>query len=371
MTLRSERLAIFLPSLSCGGAERSMLKLANGLALRGYPTDLVLSHATGPHLAEVSKDVRVVDLKASRTLWSMPALTSYLRRERPVALLSAMHFANIVALWARLWANVPIRVVVSERNTLSLAQRNAADWPSRLMPLLVKLFYPWADSIVAVSKGVADDLVQTAGLSNETVDVIYNPVITPDLRMKAGLPVEHPWFGPNQPPVIVAVGRLRQQKDFSTLIQAFAQARRKIECRLLILGEGPERTELEALVRNLHLESDVSLPGFVENPYPYMAGAGVFILSSRWEGLPGVLIEALACGTRVIATDCRSGPSEILDGGKYGALVPVQNVPAMAEAITTGLSGNLPAPTAESCRPYELDTVVNQYLDVLLGNGHE
>jgi glycosyltransferase involved in cell wall biosynthesis len=361
-------LSIFVPEMVAGGAQRSMLKLAGGIATRGYAVDLVLARAEGPFLAEVPASVRLIDLKARRVLTSLPALVRYLRREQPTALLSALH-ANAIALLSRRVAGVRTRVVVSERNTLSReAQQYASDLRMRLMPQLARTFYPWADCIVAVSQGVADDLTMVVGIPKKRVRVIYNPIVTPELIEKAKVPLKHPWFEPGEPPVILAVGRLSMQKDFATLIQAFAQVRQAHVARLLILGEGEERPALESLIRQLGLEQDVCLPGLVPNPYPYMREASLFVLSSRWEGLPGVLIEALYCGVPLIATDCPSGPREILAGGQYGQLVPVGDASTLARAIKAALDGKTPRPPQESWRPFELEVVLSQYIDVLLGN---
>jgi len=362
-----KRLAVFVPELLGGGAQRTMLNLAQGMAERGYTVDLVLAQAKGPYLAQVPESVRLVDLRAWRTLASLPALMRYLRRERPEALLSVLH-ANVIALWARRLVGASTRVVVCEQNTLSSDAQQASDWRLRLTPRLNRRFYPWADGIVAVSKGVADDLAQVTSIPRERIEVIHNPVVTPELREKAQTPLEHPWFAPDEPPVLLAVGRLSPQKDFPTLIQAFARVRQARPARLLILGEGKERPALEALVRQLGLEEDVSLPGFVENPYPYMVEAALFVLSSRFEGLPTVLIEALYCGAPLIATDCPSGPREILADGQYGQLVPVGDTIALARAIGTTLAGKMPHPPRESWRPFELEVVVSQYINTLLGS---
>lgn len=363
-----KRLAIFISGMFGGGAQRVTLTLAQGMVERGYAVDLALARAEGPYLAEVPESVRVVDLKASRVLSSLPALTHYLRRERPEAMLSVMNYVNIVALWARRLADVPTRLIVSEHNTLSRASLRSPRWRRWLMTQLITRFYPWADDIVAVSKGVAGDLAQATGLPRERIQVIYNPVVTPGLQEKAQAPLDHPWFAPGEPPVLLAAGRLTTQKDFPTLIQAFAHVRQARPARLLILGEGQDRPVLEALVRKLGLEQDVSLPGFVGNPYPYMARASLFVLSSRWEGLPTVLIEALYCGAPLIATDCPSGPREILADGQYGQLVPVGDVAALARAIQTSLDGKRPGPPPESWHPFEIESVVNQYVSILLGS---
>lgn len=367
MNISQNRLAIFLPGLYGGGAERTVLNLAGGLAGAGHAVDLVLAQAAGPYLAEVPKSVHLVNLGAARVLSSIPALVRYLQCEKPVALLSVLH-ANVVALWARLLASVPKRVVVCEQNTLSYLAKGVADLRWRLAPPLARWFYPWAEGIVAVSEGVADDLANVAGIPRNLIQVIYNPIVTPELQVKSKLPLDHPWFASGKPPVLLAVGRLTAQKDLDTLIQAWARVRSSHVVRLLILGEGEERPRLEALVRRLGLEQDVEMPGFVSNPYPYMAQASLFVLSSRWEGLPTVLVEAMFCGTPIVATDCPSGPQEILQGGKYGQLVPVGDVDAMAQAIERALDGRMPRPPRESWQPFELGAVVNQYERLLLGN---
>jgi glycosyltransferase involved in cell wall biosynthesis len=239
------------------------------------------------------------------------------------------------------------------------------------MPHLIKIFYPWADAIVANSRGVAEDLMKLTGLPRDKIQVIYNPVVTPELFAKAEEPLDHPWFRPGEPPVILGVGRLTQQKDFPTLIRAFALVRKERPARLMILGEGEERPKLEALVRELRLEEDVALPGFVENPYKYMKRAAVFVLSSKWEGLPTVLIEALALGTQVIATNCPSGLEEVLEGGRWGRLVSVGDFAGLAQAILDRLnnarSGNTSGQVEYAIQRFSLEKIVQMYCDILLG----
>jgi len=363
------KLAIFLPSLNGGGAERSMLNLAHGVAERGYAVDLVLAQAKGPYLGGVHKAIRLVDLKASRVLTSLPALARYLRSEQPEALISALNYANVVALWARRLVGIPNRILVNEQNTVSRSAHNSARRRQRMMPYLIKRFYPWADYIIGNSQGVADDLIQVTGLPRQRIKILYNPVVTPEVREKALALLDHPWFEPGQPPVVLAVGRLTKQKDFPTLIRAFAQILPNRPARLLILGEGKDRPILESLVKQLGLEAHVSMPGFVENPYAYMSRASLYVLSSRWEGLPTVLIEALYCGLPIIATDCPSGPREILADGQHGVLVPPGDITALTRAIGAGLAGETPPPTEESWYPYSMEAVVDQYIGLLL-NGH-
>jgi glycosyltransferase involved in cell wall biosynthesis len=365
--LASGRVALLTSSMEGGGAQRAVLKLAAGLAERGAQVDLVLRRAEGPYLAQLPDSVRVVDLHARRMLAGVPALTGYLRRERPVVMLSALDYVNVVALWVRRGARVPVRLVVSERNNLSAAVQHTTRWRTRLMPRLIHGCYPWADGIVAVSHGVADDLAATAALPRERIDVIYNPVVTAEVASMREQPADHSWLTDGGPPVVLGVGRFVPQKDFATLVRAFAEVRSRRPARLLIIGDGPGRPELERLVRDLGVGTDVDLPGFRPNPYAYMSRADVFVLSSRWEGLPGALIEALFCGVRVIATDCPSGPREVLSGGRHGQLVDVGDVRTMAEAIDRALARQVPVAEATSWRPFEQRHVVDQYIAALFG----
>lgn len=368
-----EKITIFLPALWGGGAERVFLNLAIGFAKRGYAVDLLLAQAEGSYMSEVPglpKSIRLVvltqrHLNFGRTLLSIPALVKYLRQERPDALLTGLH-ANLIALWAQKLARVDTRIVISEHNTLS---RHNLLLPkvTRLVNLqLIRKFYPWADRIVAVSNGVAVDLAKVTGISKDRIISVYNPIVNPELIEKAKASLDHPWFYPNEPPVIISIGRLTEQKDFFTLIEAFALVRQSKSARLIILGEGEDRPKLESLIKKLDLTQDVSMPGFVSNPYPFLTHANLFVLSSKWEGLPTVLIEALYCNVPVIATDCMSGPREILEGGKYGTLIPVGDPESLAEAIIVSLN-NKASPPKESWHPFESNHVVDQYIDLLVG----
>lgn len=359
------RIAFFLPSLFGGGAEKTMLNLASGIAARGYRVDLVLVKAEGVYFDQLSKKVRIVNLRANRSLMCCPALIRYLRKEQPEFLISALH-VNIIALVARFLSRVSTRVIISERNTISLLANNSSSLRLKLISKSIRFFYPLADYIIAVSNGVAKDLAETAHISSHRIKVIYNPVVTPLLRKNARAVLHHPWFTDYAPPVILAVGSLTIQKDFGLLIEAFANLRNTHKARLLILGEGDKRDELESLIEKYNLNQSVQLPGFVSNPYPYMVRSAVLVLPSRWEGLPGVLIEALYCGTPIIATDCPGGSREILANEKYGKLVPVRDAVALTEAIKSILDSNPRLPSRESWKPFELETVIDQYLSLLL-----
>lgn len=363
-------LAILLPDLAGGGAERSMLLLAGAFVAQGRRVDLVLERLRGGYVDQVPAGVRPVTLRPSRfplgrlavlradpgglcaaarpvlfpartsgRIRYVPDLARYLRAVRPPVLLSAMTYTNLQALWARRLARSRTRIVLSERNTLSAriaepARRGTARW--HRVPALVRRLYPEADAIAAVSDGVADDLVRVAGLDRDRITTIYNPVVGPDLAAQASALAAHRWLG-GDVPVILGVGRLEPAKDFVTLIEAFARLRRQRPARLLILGEGRQRAALAAQAAALGVDADVDLAGWTANPFAVMARAAVFVLSSRFEGLPGVLIQALACGCPVVATDCPSGPREILGGGRFGALVPVGDAAALAAAIAAVL----------------------------------
>jgi glycosyltransferase involved in cell wall biosynthesis len=363
----SRPIALFAPSLVGGGAERVLINLAEGLVARGLPVDIVLSEAKGTYLEQVPPGARVVDLRSGRVRWSLRPLANYLRTVRPRAIVSSMDHTNLAALFARGLSRSPTRVVVTVHNTFSAVFRTSPPWTRQAWTLLLRRFYPWADAVVTVSCGVADDLARATGLRRERIEVVYNPVITPGLLEAARGAADHPWLAPGEPPVVLGVGRLTRQKDFETLIQAFALVRRKRPARLIILGEGEDRARLTALAQDLGVNQDVALPGFVPNALAFMAHSAVFVLSSAWEGLPTVLIEALAAGTRVVSTDCESGPREILEDGRLGALVPVGDIEALATAIGSVLDGPQVPISMELLRRFTREAAVDHYLQLIEG----
>lgn len=372
-------IAMFMRNLTGGGAERVMLNLASIIATKDIKVDLVLIKAEGAYLSQVPKEVKIVDLKTSdldkgrsfrlptsfQSTTSLPKLVRYLRQAKPQALLSATHYPNEISILAKYLARVPTKVIVSEHTTLSLEAKRVEQVSARLAPWMARLFYPWASRIVAVSQGVAQDLSDLTGLPKAKMEVIYNPVITPELQERAKEAVEHPWFAPGEPPVVLGIGRFVAQKDFSTLIKAFARVREVGPARLMMLGSGREEQKLKALAKQLGIEEDVAWVGFVDNPFAYMKRGAVFVLSSAWEGLPTVLIEALAVGIPVVSTDCPSGPEEILDRGKYGELVPVGDVEAIAQGILRVLSGNVKAVPPEWLQQFTWEAATEKYLEVL------
>ncbi|MBD2730345.1 glycosyltransferase [Nostoc sp. FACHB-892] len=359
-------ISFYIYQLCGGGAERVLVNLMQDFVHRGIKVDLVLNRVAGPYLSEVPPEVRIVNLEALLPFRdTIPKLVSYLREERPLVMLATVHPYVEVALLAKALAFTSTRVFAREDNTLSLNAPIGTD-KSRWSPYFTKLLYPFiADGIIAISQGVAKDLMQITGLSKKRIEVIYNPSITHNMLQKSQASLDHPWFQPGEPPVILGVGRLELQKDFPTLIKAFALVRKARLCRLVILGQGNEEDNLRNLVTELGLENDVAMLGFVENPYNYMAKASVFALSSAWEGFGNVVAEALALGTPIVSTNCQSGPAEILDNGKYGWLVPVGDSQAMATAILSIFSGNSKPVNTEWLEQFILENVAQKYLDVL------
>jgi glycosyltransferase involved in cell wall biosynthesis len=256
--------------------------------------------------------------------------------------------------------------VVNEQNMPTQKAANTQQRRMRVMPKLMRWSYPRADAVTAISVGVAEDLARVTGLQDERIRIIYNPVVTSELQERAAEGVDDTWLGPDQPPVILGVGRLVKQKDFSTLLRAFALARKRIKVRLIIIGEGEQRNALKDLGRELGVEEEVRLPGFVTNPYAYMARSAVFALSSKWEGLGMALIEAMACGTPVVSTDCPSGPREILEKGRWGRLVPVGSVESLAQAIVETVEDPGCDPQRRAAY-FSVQAAVDQYLQLLYG----
>jgi len=356
--------AVFLTDLSGGGAERSMLDLATGIARRGLQVDLLLASATGPYLADVPAEVRLVDLEARRVSRAIMPLAAYLRRERPDVLFTTLHHTSLAASIARILARTSTPLFLREATTASARPIATCEVRKRAQRLAMRWAYAVADGAVAVSEGVADDLRRTFAVPNDKVWTLYSPIVTDDVARLASCDPEHPWFERNAPPVVLGVGRLRDHKGFLTLIEAFAKARATRPMRLVLLGEGPQRAALERRAVELGVGDEVALPGFVRNPFAFMSRASAYVLSSEFEGLPGTLIQAMACGCPVVATDCRSGPREILEDGRYGALVSVGDVAAMARAIAATIADPVPATLLrERAAKFSSDPVVLAHLE--------
>jgi glycosyltransferase involved in cell wall biosynthesis len=359
------RIALLVPTLEIGGVERVAVNLANGLHKMGAEVDLVVGLAEGEMRTSLESGIPVFDLASSRMIRSVPSLAKYLRARNPKAIITAMTHCTAAAVLARAASRQKTKIVATEHNTMSRIVANTSGLKYRLMPLWSRWALSSADSIVAVSGGVADDLSQQTGIPRKCIKVIYNPAITDELYPAAETVVDHPWFQCGQPPVILGVGRLDKQKDFPTLIRAFRLVRNNRPARLLIFGEGPDRSRVEQVVRDAGLSDDVALPGSERNPYRFMKRAAVFALSSQWEGFGVALVEALALGIPVVSTNCTHGPAEILCNGKFGALVPVGNHEAMASALLSALDNPVREDRSVHLQQFTIRNVASTYLSLI------
>lgn len=359
LMVSSKLIALLLPDLRPGGVERVSLRLAESLLGHGYRVDIVLMSAQGELLSQVPRGARVIDLGVTGLLRLPWPLARYLREKRPHALRVAMWPLTVAALLTARGALTGMRVIVSDHNTLSLSARVGV-LPTRPLLRMSLPVYRLAHGVVAVSAGVAADVARLGHLDADAIRVIHNPAAR-------GLPL--PTSAPDRPTVpkrIISVGALKAQKDYATLISAFAKLRVTRPAKLTILGEGDLRVGLEEQARRLGVASDVELRGFILDPYPHYLASDLFVLSSRYEGFGNVIVEALECGLPVVATDCRSGPSEILLDGRYGRLVPVGNVEVLAEAMAEALDERPdPVRQARRARDFTAEHAVRAYLELL------
>lgn len=357
------KLLVLMSFSGAGGVEKMMINLIQEFALKpDLEVDLILIRSSGPYIDLIPPEVKVHKLKASHSFTAIPELARYFRDARPDALLVAKDRAGRAAVRARAKArlNFPITLRLGTNLSASLEHRSALSRWLRLSS--IPRVYRKIEHVVGNSEGVAKDIQKLAKLPDQQVSVIRNPVVTAAMQQKARAECPHDWLE-DSVPVILAMGRMTVQKDFSTLIKAFAKVRPEIVARIVILGEGAERSALERLATDLCVAGDVLMPGHQENPYAWLARADLFVLSSRWEGSPNALTEAFALGVPCVSTDCPSGPAEILDGGKYGVLVDVGNVEQMANAMKESLSLNETQQDRESVlNDYRAEVSAENYL---------
>lgn len=359
--MKKYQIAVLTPTLDQGGAERSMVQLSIGLYRAGCSVELVTAlNSKGVYRSEVPLEVPLLDLSANRIRYLPKELYRYLTEHKPDIVITAL--INNWVLGVAALAGYRGKIIISERTVFSKLLEEQKGLSSLCKLFFSKKLYPRADRIVAVSEGVKDDLLHLQLGSNEQVRVIYNPVVSARFfeMVKAESPL--PLLALDRPNFI-AVGRLSEAKNYPLLLRAFARLRKKIPCRLVLLGEGEQRSQLESLVVELGLSDDAVLPGFVQNPFPYVAAADCFVMSSNREGLPGALIQALACGTTVVSTNCESGPSEILENGKYGFLVPMEDEEAFAKAMQRALENPFDRKLLkERAQFFSEENCVNAYL---------
>ena len=355
-----------MPSLAGGGAERVFVELANEFVTYGYRVDLVLASAHGPYIDDVGQGVRIISYGNSGVLRALPKLVRYLRRQKPDVMLSGLAHANVISVFANLGAGRATRCIISARSIPSVWYRTNRSLRSWALLQLMRATYRFADAIIVNSQAVASDLNRFLMLSRKRIEVVYNPIDIVAIQDLSREEVEHDWCKSGAPLVLLGVGRLDVLKDFPTLIRAFSLIRSQRDCRLVILGEGPDRASLEHLIHSLGLQRDVFLAGFVKNPFAWMRCAKVVVSSSLTEGCPNAIMQALACGTPVVSTDCEGGTAEILEDGKWGKLVSVGDPAAMAGGIIETLDEAKHSDGQLRANDFAKDSIAREYLRVML-----
>lgn len=360
------KIALYFATSGHSGVDRAMKHLIPELAGRGYPIDLLHVRKHGPYLDSVPANVNIIDLGTRHVYTSLPAVVRYLKKYQPAVLLSDKDRVNRTAMIARALAGGKTRMILSSGTTISIDLQNRDFLERWLQRNSMRYIYPHADNIIVTSAGVADDMAAYTGLAREKIEVVPSPVIPATLFTATLERPDHPWFHDQGPPLILGVGELCARKDFATLLRAIVLVRQQRPCRLLVLGRGKLKDELQHLAHRLGIADAVDFAGFVDNPYAYMAHADLFAFTSQWEGLGFVIIEALAVGTPVVATDCPSGPREILQDGRVGELVPVGDSASLAAGIIRTLDKPLPKPILQqAAAQYEISHSATAYLQAM------
>lgn len=361
-------ITFFLPTSGGGGAEGVITTVAGELSARGYTIDLLLGESSGEETDESLNGVNVFGFDEPRLFNSIQPLCTYLRNNKPKVIVSTIYASNIIVALSHFLTRSDSRLVLRIANTPSVYHSSSSpkDITSRH---LLPLSYQRADEIIAISRGVKQDLVKSFSVPESKISVVYNPIDLKRVDQLSTVDPDHPWFtvGDGEFETIVGMGRLTPQKDFETLLRAFERVHdRRSNTRLVVFGEGERRPALTSLANHLGIEEAVSLPGYVKNPYRYLSNADLFVLSSAWEGFGNVLLEALACECPIVSTDCPNGPREILADGKYGRLVPVGGVDAMKTAIIESLKEpNSPGELRDRASEFDVEDIVDQYETVL------
>lgn len=355
---------ILLPDLRGGGAERLHVVLANHWHRQGLSVQLVLMTKTGDLFSLLDPGIEIVDLGVDRIRGVIFPLSRHLREMRPDVIIAAMWPLTSAAVLSWRMASKPGRLYLSDHNQLSVSCVHELELSPWIVGAAMRFTYPTASGLIAVSEGVKADMCRLGGFADRQVRVIYNPAAIGVPAVERAATTSSELWGPGSGPHILSVGALKTQKDQAGLIKAFSQLPESLNARLIILGEGSLRGELEELVRQLGLEGRVTLPGFVIDPYPWYHSADLFVLSSRWEGFGNVIVEALECGVQVVSTDCPSGPSEILKAGEVGRLVPIQDPSALAEAMVQALAAPFDREALKArARDFSVEAIADQYLD--------
>jgi len=352
-----------IDSLSGGGAQKVFIRLATELTKRGYKVSLLTFNKNGPNLKNIPFGIPVQELSRGNIILSVVSLILLLRKKKCDVLISGLNYSNLVSFISSLFIS-GISIIRTQHNVFedasALEESKLKKYRRKLIVKpLMRLVFKKSDCIVSVSPGVKNDLISYLNIEPEKIKVIYNPVLSGELVIKSEEKVDHRWIKEGKT-ILLGVGRLTVAKGFKTLIKAFSIVNKSDEkSRLMILGEGEGRNQLEALIDRLELNEKVYMPGFVDNPYKFMKKADLFILSSNWEGFGLVLAEAMAFSTPVVSTDCETGPSEILEQGKWGRLVPTNNPELMAEAILDSLKD--PINPEERAKDFSVVKAADEY----------
>ncbi|MGD9169991.1 MAG: glycosyltransferase [Candidatus Thiodiazotropha sp.] len=356
---------LFILKFGDGGVERMMVNIARGLSLIGVRVDFIVKQTQVPYLHMLPPEVRIIIFQVAKQKAALPKLLDYLKRNDPDILLTAKILDDQVALQAKQRHHGRTRFFLRPGTVLLSIMKARGTHPLRRWMKTRQLasLFNRSDGVVAVSQGVADEVVELSNIPLEKISVIKNPTITPELYQQAEEVIDEPWLAPDQLPLILGIGGLRRAKDFPTLIRAFAIVRKQLPCRLMILGQGNKERALLSLAKELNLVDDFRLAGFVENPYAYLKRAELFVLSSLWEGSPNVLTEAMALGTSCVSTDCPSGPYEVTRGGEVAPLVAMGDPERLAEAMLQTLREPLdPQRLKEAVSDYTLEKSARGYL---------
>lgn len=370
---RNVDVALLITNMAAGGAERVSLNLVNAWVEMGLEVDLVLLKAHGPLLNDLDQRVRVVDLALTDVRKLPFVMAGYLRHTRPAALLACMWPLTAAAVLANVFSGMKARLVLAEHTTWSATRFYQGMVRRLILRWSMRLLFPLAGHVITVSEGAADDLARVSMRPRSKVLKVYNPVVHATSASMSVIRPDFPerWLNGGHFKIL-AVGSLKEIKDFSTLIRAFARLRMSLDARLLILGDGELRAELELLASTLGVGDYIDMPGFVNNTRAYYSEADVFVLSSRGEGLPTVIIEALQYGVPVVSTDCPSGPREILDDGRYGRLVPVGNHDLLADAMVDSLQAEHDKlMLKQRASVFSVERISRQYLHLLLPSRFE
>tara|TARA_B100000886_G_C20404714_1_gene484202 strand:+ start:436 stop:1539 length:1104 start_codon:yes stop_codon:yes gene_type:complete len=361
----NKKISLFIPSLQAAGAEKIVVNLANSFSEKGYDIDLVVLKNTGYYFKKINSKVKIINLKTSRALFALYPLIKYLKKNNPDVLLSSLSHLNIISIIAGLFNKNKTKVLVVEHNDLRNDFKRKFNLKKKLVSLLILITYRKAYKVIAVSNGVLEYILSIVDLDISKIKVIHNPIFEQSIIKMSKDRADHKWLINKNKPVILGVGRLTEQKNFELLIKAFVEVRKKIDTRLIIIGDGHLKNNLMSLIDSLELQNYVSLPGFVKNPYAFMANSSLFVLSSNYEGFGNVIVEAMACGTPIVSTDCFSGPSEILQNGYWGTLVPVKNLSALANAIIDTLNKKEYPNVIKRAKDFSIDLKVDEYLKTM------